>query len=55
MENNHINLNFNEKTYKTEAALKRAKNITNKSQLKQSKSKNFKAKIGATKLQNIIT
>ena len=55
MQNNNIDLNFNGKLYKTEAALKRAKTILNKSQLKQTKSENYKTKIGAEKLQAIIT
>ena len=55
MQNNNIDLNFNGKLYKTEAALKRAKTILNKSQLKQTKSENYKTKIGAEKLQSIIT
>ena len=54
MQNNNIDLNFNGKTYKTEAALKRAITISNKSQIKQTKSENYKAKIGVDKLQAII-
>jgi hypothetical protein len=45
MQNNNIDLNFNGKTYKTEAALKRAITIANKSQIKQTKVKIIKQRL----------